>query len=276
MEDTKQIYEEVKSFIEESLSVKRATYNRGEKPVEREIIKQMREFFPGQTIASQCSVGGNLSLKCDIDVNGGLCGIELKVARDLKTASTLQRVLGQVFYYAKNRYKETNLILLVIGSEQNPNPKLEELKTFVEQIQGVHFMYKQVAKKQKKDITSKAGKAIQNNTTLNAPKDTNVFYCKSGLCYATGILLDDGFLVYKGSALRTDVRSSAKSAFIKQRKQFIEQYCHIVNGVPITLSDYKFSSPSTAAAMFLGGNANGWTEWKNEEGKTLSKIYRKK
>ena len=276
MEDTKQIYEEVKSFIEESLSVKRATYNRGEKPVEREIIKQMREFFPGQTIASQCSVGGNLSLKCDIDVNGGLCGIELKVARDLKTASTLQRVLGQVFYYAKNRYKETNLILLVIGSEQNPNPKLEELKTFVEQIQGVHFMYKQVAKKQKKDITSKAGKAVQNKTTLNAPKDTNVFYCKSGLCYATGILLDDGFLVYKGSALRTDVRSSAKSAFIKQRKQFIEQYCHIVNGVPITLSDYKFSSPSTAAAMFLGGNANGWTEWKNEEGKTLSKIYRKK
>lgn len=276
MADTKQIYEEVKSFIEESLSVKRATYNRGEKPVEREIIKQMREFFPGQTIASQCSVGGNLSLKCDIDVNGGLCGIELKVARDLKTASTLQRVLGQVFYYAKNRYKETNLILLVIGSEQNPNPKLEELKTFVEQIQGVHFMYKQVAKKQEKDITSKADKAIQNKTTLNAPKDTNVFYCKSGLCYATGILLDDGFLVYKGSALRTDVRSSAKSAFIKQRKQFIEQYCHIVNGVPITLSDYKFSSPSTAAAMFLGGNANGWTEWKNEEGKTLSEIYRKK
>lgn len=276
MADTKQIYEEVKSFIEESLSVKRATYNRGEKAVEREIIKQMREFFPGQTIASQCSVGGNLSLKCDIDVNGGLCGIELKVARDLKTASTLQRVLGQVFYYAKNRYKETNLILLVIGSEQNPNPKLEELKTFVEQITGVHFMYKQVAKKQEKDATTKAGKAVQNETAPNAPKDTNIFYCKSGLCYATGILLDDGFLVYKGSALRTDVRSSAKPAFIKQRKQFIEQNCHIVNGLPITINDCKFSSPSTAAAMFLGGNANGWTEWKNEEGKTLSKIYRKK
>ena len=236
----------------------------------------MQEHFGNENVDSQHSVSGFLNLKCDIDLFDGVCGIELKVSKDLEKATVLQRVIGQVFYYSQRQYNKSNLVLLIIGTAAELNPKLRELKDFVEQIQGVHFMYKQVAKKQKKDITSKAGKAIQNETTLNAAKDTNVFYCKSGLCYATGILLDDGFLVYKGSALRTDVRSSAKSAFIKQRKQFIEQYCHIVNGVPITLSDYKFSSPSTAAAMFLGGNANGWTEWKNEEGKTLSKIYRKK
>ena len=33
--------------------------------------------------------------------------------------------------------------------------------------------------------------------------------------------------------------------------------------------DYVFRSPSTAAVMVMGRNANGLTEWKNEEGKTL-------
>ncbi len=276
MADTKKIYQEVKSFIEDSLSVRRATYYKGEKAVEKEIIKQMQEHFGSENVDSQHSVGGFLNLKCDIDLFDGMCGIELKVTKDLEKATVLQRVLGQVFYYSQRQYNKSSLVLLIIGTATELNPKLKELKDFVEQIEGVHFIYKQVAKKQEKDATTKASKAVQNETAPNAPKDTNIFYCKSGLCYATGILLDDGFLVYKGSALRTDVRSSAKPAFIKQRKQFIEQNCHIVNGVPITLSDYKFSSPSTAAAMFLGGNANGWTEWKNEEGKTLSKIYRKK
>ena len=26
--------------------------------------------------------------------------------------------------------------------------------------------------------------------------------------------------------------------------------------------------------MFIGGSANGWTEWKDKEGKTLDQVYR--
>ena len=33
--------------------------------------------------------------------------------------------------------------------------------------------------------------------------------------------------------------------------------------------DYIFSSPSTAAAMVLGRNSNGLTEWKQKSGNTL-------
>jgi len=36
--------------------------------------------------------------------------------------------------------------------------------------------------------------------------------------------------------------------------------------------DYIFSSPSTAAVMIMGRNANGLTEWKNNDGKTLKEI----
>ena len=36
--------------------------------------------------------------------------------------------------------------------------------------------------------------------------------------------------------------------------------------------DYIFTSPSLAAAVVMGRNANGRTEWKNEEHKTIKDI----
>ena len=35
-----------------------------------------------------------------------------------------------------------------------------------------------------------------------------------------------------------------------------------------------FGSPSAAAAAVLGRRANGWTEWKDKEGKTIDKLFR--
>jgi hypothetical protein len=36
--------------------------------------------------------------------------------------------------------------------------------------------------------------------------------------------------------------------------------------------DHIFSSPSTAAVMIMGRNANGLTEWKSKDGKTLKEF----
>ncbi|WP_394371575.1 DUF4357 domain-containing protein [Candidatus Sulfidibacterium hydrothermale] len=41
------------------------------------------------------------------------------------------------------------------------------------------------------------------------------------------------------------------------------------------MEDYEFSSPSTAAAIVMGRNANGLTEWKLKDGTTL-KDYESK
>lgn len=38
--------------------------------------------------------------------------------------------------------------------------------------------------------------------------------------------------------------------------------------------DVTFPTPSAAAVFVLGGSQNGWTEWVDENGKTLSDIYR--
>ncbi|WP_255306983.1 DUF4357 domain-containing protein [Paraliobacillus sp. PM-2] len=40
-------------------------------------------------------------------------------------------------------------------------------------------------------------------------------------------------------------------------------------------SDYIFNSPSAADAAVLGRRANGWREWKDEEGRTLNELKRK-
>ena len=52
------IVEDVKSFIENTLSIKRNVYYKGEKAVEKEMVKQMREHFGFSHVASHHSVGG--------------------------------------------------------------------------------------------------------------------------------------------------------------------------------------------------------------------------
>ena len=144
---TKTKYDEVKIFLQHFLSFKNSICYKGEKAVEKEIVKQLSESFGSENVNAQYAVGGFLNLKCDIDVYDGQCGIELKVAKQLNNATALQRVIGQLVYYSQRRYKDTGLILLVVGTQAELNAKLKELRDFVEQIPGVHFMYKQTEKK---------------------------------------------------------------------------------------------------------------------------------
>ena len=37
---------------------------------------------------------------------------------------------------------------------------------------------------------------------------------------------------------------------------------------------FSFTSPSSAGMFVLGGSINGWTEWKDKDGKTLDQLYR--
>ena len=37
----------------------------------------------------------------------------------------------------------------------------------------------------------------------------------------------------------------------------------------------SYGSPSTAAAVILGGESNGWIEWKNDKNQTLKEIKNK-
>ncbi|MDH6343549.1 hypothetical protein M2480_003219 [Parabacteroides sp. PFB2-12] len=83
----------------------------------------------------------------------------------------------------------------------------------------------------------------------------------------------DGFVVLKGSKAAASTVNSITSNFINLRQRLVNEEVLINKGDYFEFSDdYIFSSPSTAAAIIMGRNANGLTEWKNKEGKTLKEF----
>ena len=83
----------------------------------------------------------------------------------------------------------------------------------------------------------------------------------------------DGFVVFKGSKAAFTVVNSMTSNFIKLRDKLIEDQILVNKGEYFEFTeDYIFSSPSTAAVIVMGRNANGLTEWKLKRGKTLKEF----
>jgi hypothetical protein len=106
-------------------------------------------------------------------------------------------------------------------------------------------------------------------------KKKELLYCKGKDAKAEGDIVDDGFVIFKGSVANKLEANTAGSwitglrAKLQESKILIEE-----NGVLIFSEDYLFGSSSTAASVVLGRQANGWTEWKNKEGKTIDKLFR--
>lgn len=135
-------------LICEEIRAPRYAYYRDENPekaMENALAKQFAEKYGKQNVTQQYSVGGFLSLKCDIDLfDRKCCGIELKLAKQLKNSATaMQRVIGQVAYYSRRCYQDSGLILLVIGTEKDIDSKLDELRQFIEEFPNTYFVYKQ-------------------------------------------------------------------------------------------------------------------------------------
>lgn len=83
-------------------------------------------------------------------------------------------------------------------------------------------------------------------------------------------ILDNEFVVLKGSQSRADFKEASSRNLYKQWAGLRESGVIVDN---IFVQDYSFSSPSSAAAVILGRNANGLTEWKNQSGLTLKKLF---
>lgn len=110
------------------------------------------------------------------------------------------------------------------------------------------------------------------------PQAEHLFFCTRAGSNAQGYFVEETeeFVVLAGSELRSGECDSLKPKSIDKRKAFIEANCSQAKGKIILNSDYTFPSPSAAAAMVVGGSSNGWTRWKDADGKTLSEVYRSK
>jgi len=111
----------------------------------------------------------------------------------------------------------------------------------------------------------------KRETKTNQQRKKTTFYIKAARgADASGEPTSDGFLVFKGSHAAIDTVKSMTSNFIRFREQLIE------NGTLkkakdhyFFTEDYVFSSPSTAAVIVMGRNANGLNEWNMPNGNTL-------
>jgi hypothetical protein len=90
---------------------------------------------------------------------------------------------------------------------------------------------------------------------------------------ARGFESPQGFVVRAGGGAVKKELPSIHRYMSDLRKALVDKEVLREEGDKYVLSqDYVFSSPSTAAGILLGRNANGRLEWKAEDGRTLKEI----
>lgn len=117
-------------------------------------------------------------------------------------------------------------------------------------------------------------KVFEEKREINIEKIQNIFFINAARgANASGEPNSDGFLVFKGSKATLDTTPSLTNSLVNLRNELLDK------GVLTKLSDcllfnedYIFTSASLAAATVMGRSANGLTEWKLKNGKTLKEF----
>lgn len=97
------------------------------------------------------------------------------------------------------------------------------------------------------------------------------FYIKAARgADAKGIAVADGFAVLKGSSIAKNTVPSMSANLLQLRTTLINK--GIIDSEYYFVKDHIFTSPSLAAAIVMGRNANGRTEWKTSDNRSLKSI----
>lgn len=105
----------------------------------------------------------------------------------------------------------------------------------------------------------------------------NTIFCKGKDASAVGEYAEDGLTVFMDSKAQPDETFTISSSAHQMRDALLTNGILMAeNGVLVFTENYTFNSPSTAAAVVLGRSANGWIEWKDKNGLTLTDKYRQK
>ena len=106
-------------------------------------------------------------------------------------------------------------------------------------------------------------------------KKKNILFCQDKYGNkGEGEYTEEGFLLYKGARCKKNLHKGTKK-FPLRENLILSGILREDNNYYI-LQENKLLSVSAASSIILGRNSNGWLEWKNQEGKTLDELERKK
>lgn len=106
-----------------------------------------------------------------------------------------------------------------------------------------------------------------------AAADPPLLHLKERGADAQGREVADGFVVFQGSTARATEVKSIHDYLSDLRRQLRDRGVlrHEGNNF-VFAQDFRFSSPSTAAGVLVGGSANGRRAWKDARGRTLKAL----
>ena len=157
-----------------------------------------------------------------------------------------------------NRYKIDNSIVPTQSSiSESDRAEMEE---FIEYIKLL--------------VNTLGHKVFDEKREFKAKQKQATFFIKAARgADGQGEQSSDGFVVFKGSKAAATVVNSMSPSFMKLRQKLIDEGVLADKGEYLEfVDDYIFGSPSTAAIMVMGRSANGLTEWKTKDGKTLKEF----
>ena len=126
-----------------------------------------------------------------------------------------------------------------------------------------------------KVLLSTLGYPVFEGVSQEAVKQQQVFQLTGRGISGQGTLIDDGFIVYRGSEAVVEETKSCSEYLVSIRAELVRDEVLEPNGNKLVLKeDRLFNSPSMAASILLGRNTNGWTQWKTKAGKTLDETRR--
>ncbi|MFZ1389151.1 MAG: GIY-YIG nuclease family protein [Thiolinea sp.] len=110
---------------------------------------------------------------------------------------------------------------------------------------------------------------------LTKPKAKEIIICKGKEAYAEGEYTEEGLVVFANSTCNLEVTKTVGAWAVRVRSELLTaEILRQQDNVLVFQKDYVFASPSGAAVIVLGRNANGWTEWKYKDGRTLDEVKR--
>jgi len=157
-----------------------------------------------------------------------------------------------------NRYKIENYITPTQSSlSESDRAEMEE---FIENIKML--------------VNTLGHKVFDEKREIKSKQKQEIFSIKSARgADGQGEPSSDGFVVLKGSKAAATIVNSMTPSFITLRQRLIEEGVLVDKGEYYEFpEDYIFNSPSMAAVMVMGRNANGLIEWKQKDGKTLKEF----